>query len=493
MKFKVIVGLLLLASPLSQAAEPSGEAENKPLKVESLFQQNCASCHGATLSGGMAGSLLDDKWLQDGEEKTLKNIIQNGDGKAGMPAWKAALDEDQIRALVIYIKEEKHKADSGAATEKLKPKGGVYHSAGATFRVETLFAADEVLWGLEFLDDRSFIATQRDGKLWHFKAPSKATEIKSSDKGLLQPEAITGLPKVWREGQGGLLDVAVHPKYKKNGWIYLAYTDTVDGKSAMTRIVRGKIKRGKWTKQQTIFSVDSSFYTPMKWHFGSRILLHDGYVYFSVGDRANQNLAQDLSKPNGKIYRLHDDGRIPKDNPFVDQPGALPAIWSYGHRNPQGLALQPGSGLIWASEHGPRGGDEINVIEKGRNYGWPVITYGMNYDGTPITSLTEKAGMEQPKHYWVPSIAVAGINFYEGSMFPEWSGKLLASGMAAKALHLLRVDGTHVLKDEVLLADQGRIRDAVVAADGSIYILATSDNFKGSILRLSAAPSPVAK
>ena len=198
--------------------------------------------------------------------------------------------------------------------------------------------------------------------------------------------------------------------------------------------------------------------------------------------------SQDLDRPTGKIFRLHDDGRVPADNPFVDTPGALPGIWSYGHRNPQGMDQDPITGLLWESEHGPRGGDEINLVEKGLNYGWPVITYGMNYNGTPITEETHREGMEQPKLHWTPSIAVAGIDFYEGEAFPGWTGKLLAGGMASEELHLLTIEDGEVTADEVILKGRGRIRDVASGPDGMIYLLLNDGSpRKGRIVRMVPA------
>ena len=246
---------------------------------------------------------------------------------------------------------------------------------------------------------------------------------------------------------------------------------------------------GRWTDEETLFTVDGALHTSSGVHFGSRFVFDDGFVFFGIGDRGRQDQAQDLGRPNGKVFRIHDDGRVPADNPFVDVDGALPAIWSYGHRNPQGMDLEPATGLLWESEHGPRGGDDINVVGKGLNYGWPVITHGMNYNGTPITDETHREGMEQPKLHWTPSIAVAGIDFYEGDAFPAWTGKLLAGGLASEALHLLTVADGAVTADEIVLKDQGRIRDVASGPDGLIYLLLNGgDPRRGRIVRMTPAP-----
>jgi glucose/arabinose dehydrogenase len=290
-----------------------------------------------------------------------------------------------------------------------------------------------------------------------------------------------------------LLEVAPHPDYEENGWIYLSYSEHTGARergrdAGMTKVVRGRITGGRWSDQQTLFQVDETHHTSSGAHFGSRFVFDDGYLFFGIGDRGRMQRSQDLGRPNGKIYRIHDDGRVPADNPFVGQGDALPEIWSYGHRNPQGLDRDPLTGLLWESEHGPRGGDEINVIEKGKNYGWPAITYGMNYNGSPITDETHRDGMEQPKLFWVPSIAVAGIEFYEGDAFPLWKGKLLVGGMASEELHLLTIGEAEVTTDEIILKGRGRVRDVASGPDGYIYLLLTDGSpRKGRVVRMVPA------
>ena len=333
-------------------------------------------------------------------------------------------------------------------------------------------------WSIAFLPGDRILVTEKTGSL------------RVIEKGRLLPKAITGTPAVRDAGQGGLLEVAVHPDYAKNGWIYLAYSDPAkdaDGKEvSLTKIVRGRLKDGAWVDEQKIWQAPLEFYRPGGGvHFGCRIAFDGaGYLYFSHGERGRGPDAQDLQRPNGKIHRIHDDGRIPADNPFVHTPGAFPSIWSYGNRNPQGLDFDPRTGILWESEHGPRGGDELNIIRGGRNYGWPVITYGMNYDGTPITAETTREGMEQPITYWVPSIAVCGIDFYEGTLFPKWTGNLFVSSLAQQELRRVVIDGEKVVSQEVILKDIGRLRDVQCAPDGSIYVAV---NDPGTIIRLVPA------
>lgn len=346
----------------------------------------------------------------------------------------------------------------------------VMTAGGYNFRLETIGDAPGVLWAMDFLPDGSILASQRDGALWLFKAGQRLGPIQNT-------------PAVFHQGQGGLLDVSIHPAYGENGWIYLTFADPAEnGTTAMTRVVRGKLDGMSWVSQENIYSAAADFYTSADYHFGSRLIFKDGHIYFSIGDRGQQAQAQDLSRPNGKIHRLHVDGGIPEDNPFVANPQALDSIWSYGHRNPQGLILHPQTDVIWSAEHGPRGGDEINLIKPGLNYGWPLVTYGINYDGSVITELTEKEGMESPRHHWTPSIAVSGIRVYQGDQFPAWRNQLLVASLAAQQLRLVRLEGDKVVGDELLLENLGRIRDVVIGPDGYPYLVFNTPN--GIIYRL---------
>jgi len=265
--------------------------------------------------------------------------------------------------------------------------------------------------------------------------------------------------------------VAVHPDYATNGWIYLSYSHPGPDASAMTWVMRAHLKGDALVDQETLFAPPVELYRSGPVHFGSRFVFDGkGYLFFTIGERGQKDDAQDLTRPNGKVHRIREDGRVPEDNPFVKTAGALPTIWSYGHRNPQGLARNPVTGELFDAEHGPRGGDELNRVEPGKNYGWPIITYGMNYDGTPITDLTAKEGMQQPVLHWTPSIAVCAIDFYVGDRFPRWRNDLLVSALAAEDLRRLRIEGGRVTKQEVLFKGIGRIRDVVVGPDGLVYL-----------------------
>lgn len=426
--------------------------------VVQLYQEYCASCHGKDFEGGLGGSLIDDEWNYVGKTRTFADYVRNGDIASGMPAFGDGLSGEQIRALEILIAEQQLIAEREArpvAQEHL----GVYTTDDYRFRLETVVEGLEIPWALDFLNDGSMIITERGGSLRRFA------------NGRLSPP-IKGIPEVWARGQGGLLEVGVHPDYAENGWIYLGFSESRDGgQTRMTKVVRGRLDGDQWVDEQAIFLTHERFHGRPGIHFGTRFVFQDGYLYFAIGDRGAQEQAQDLGRPNGKIHRLHDDGRVPRDNPFVDHPGALPTVFTYGNRNPQGLDAHPITGVIWSSEHGPRGGDELNVIEAGKNYGWPVITYGMNYSGTPITDRTKAPGMEQPKLYWTPSIAVCGIDFYEGDVLPEWRHNLFATGLSSEQLHRLVIENGEVVRDEIIIKGAGRVRDVASGPDGHLYVV----------------------
>ena len=313
-------------------------------------------------------------------------------------------------------------------------------------------------WGFAFLPDKSILITEKSGKLLHFKE-NRATEINN-------------VPEVYLRGQGGLLDVKLHPNYTENGWIYLTYSSSDDGENGgNTTLSRAKLSGDSLTNFEVLYKAKPN--TTASYHFGSRIEFDkDNFVYFSVGDRGNRSVnPQDITRDCGKIYRLHDDGRIPADNPFVNKKGAKKAIYSYGHRNPQGMAVHPVTGKIWTHEHGPQGGDEVNIIKKGANYGWPTITYGVNYGGTIITDETSRPGMEQPVYYWVPSIAPSGMEFVSSDLYPELKGKLLVGSLKFRYLEVLTLDENNtVTKRDKLFEDIGRLRSVNQAPDGYLYI-----------------------
>lgn len=350
------------------------------------------------------------------------------------------------------------------------PAPALLSAAGYRFALEQVAEAPSELWSMSFLPDGTMIVAQKSGQLLLFKDGKQIGHIE-------------GIPRVWNGVQGGLMHVIPHPQYASNGWIYLTFSDPgPDSSTAMTRVVRGKLEGFRWVEQQDIYRAPAQFYTQNYAHFGSRIAFADGYVYFSVGERQQSELAQELSNPYGKIHRLHDDGRVPNDNPFVGRRDALPSIWSYGHRNPQGMAAHPRTRTIWAAEHGPAGGDEINLIRKGLNYGWPLVSHGTHYDGRPVGESALREGIEPPLHHYTPSIAISQIAFYEGDRFPEWRGHLLVASLGQEQLRLVRLRDTQILDDELLFKGFGRIRDVVVGPDGYPYVLL--NRYSAGIYRL---------
>jgi glucose/arabinose dehydrogenase len=344
-----------------------------------------------------------------------------------------------------------------------------------TLRAVTVVAGLAHPWSVAFLPDGRMLITERPGRL----------RLVGKD-GKLDPRPIEGLPaNVAEHGQGGLLDVVLHPKFDENAWVYLSHAAR-DGTGVGTEVARGKLAGDRLTDVQTIFRMQPK--SGGGRHFGSRLVFdREGYLFITLGDRGEQERAQRLDDHAAKIVRLHDDGRVPADNPFAQRAGAKPEIWSLGNRNVQGAALHPRTGALWAHEHGPQGGDEVNVIRAGVNYGWPVITYGANYGtGTRIGEGTAKAGMAQPVHYWVPSIAPSGMAFYDGDRFPRWKGDLFVGALRDQMLVRLKLDGEKVIKEERLLKGAfGRIRDVRAGPDGLIYLL--TDDTDGKLIRLEPA------
>jgi glucose/arabinose dehydrogenase len=338
-------------------------------------------------------------------------------------------------------------------------------------RVVRLVERLEHPWGLAFLPDGRMLVTERAGRLRIVGKDFK-----------LDPQPVQGLPAITAHGQGGLLDVALHPRHSENGLVYLSYSARGDG-GISTEVARGRLVGGKLEGVQVIFRQLPK--SGPGQHFGSRLVFNrDGLLYITLGDRGDQRRAQRSDDHAGSVIRLHDDGSVPKDNPYADRPGWKPEKYTIGNRNMQGAALHPQTGALWTHEHGPQGGDEVNIIRAGANYGWPVITYGANYGtGTKIGEGTQKPGMEQPLHYWVPSIAPSGMAFYTGDRFPKWRGDLFVGALRDSMLVRLKLDGDRVVKEERMLKNTlGRIRDVRSGPDGFIYLL--TDESNGVLARL---------
>ncbi|MBU2871888.1 PQQ-dependent sugar dehydrogenase [Colwellia sp. E2M01] len=333
-----------------------------------------------------------------------------------------------------------------------------------SYKTQLLWPDIIIPWGMTQLPDGRMLATEREGKLWLLSADK--TEGKTSIE-------ITGLPEIHANGQGGLLDIALHPDFAANNLIYFTYASKAgNGSGSNTALMLAKLdtKNHKLTEQKVLYKGEEN--SDKGNHYGGRITFSGEHIYFSIGDRGNRDKnPQDITRDGGKIYRLNLDGSIPKDNPFYNQKSAKQAIYSYGHRNPQGLITFGDTKQIWSHEHGPQGGDEVNLIESGKNYGWPVISYGINYNGTSFTDITEKAGMEQPKLYWDPSIAPSGMTYITSDKYPQWQGKVLLGSMKFTHVVLLDIDKGKVVKQTKLLADiGGRVRSIIQGNDGYIYV-----------------------
>lgn len=331
-------------------------------------------------------------------------------------------------------------------------------------------------WGLALLPDGQWLVTERPGRL----------RIVSTEGQIGQP--ITGLPAVDARGQGGLLDVIVGPTFGQDRLIYWSYAEPREGGNG-TAVARGRLSDDltRVENVQVIFHAQPTYDGDK--HFGSSLAFApDGKLFITLGERSDKPMrpqAQDLGSHMGKTIRINADGSVPTDNPFVAQAGARPEIWSLGHRNMQGIAIQPGTGAIWTVEHGTRGGDEINLDQAGKNYGWPGVAYGIEYNGQPIPAVTAKEGTEQPVYYWDPVIAPGGMAFYSGVMFPGWRGNLLVTGLGGKQLARLVLENNRVVGEERLLTDlNARIRDVAVAADGAVWVI--TDEEDGKLVRLAA-------
>ncbi len=312
-------------------------------------------------------------------------------------------------------------------------------------------------WGFVFLPDNSLLINEKSGELIHFKNGKKSF--------------IEGLPEIYVRGQGGLLDIELHPDYKNSGWIYFTYASSDgEGRGGNTTLMRAQLNNNKLVNKEVLYKASPN--STRGQHFGSRIEFdNEGYLYFTIGDRGNRDEnPQDITRDCGKVYRLNDDGSIPEDNPFVNEPNAKAAIYSYGHRNPQGMIKHPETGDIWTHEHGPRGGDEINIIEKGKNYGWPLASFGINYIGTKFTDKTTIPGMKDPLHHWTPSIAPSGMAFISSDIYGEWKGNLLVGSLKFQYLDRCVIENNKVTKKEKLLEGLGRIRSIKQGPDGYIYV-----------------------
>ncbi|MFD1611175.1 PQQ-dependent sugar dehydrogenase [Sphingomonas tabacisoli] len=445
-----------------------------------VVAETCSGCHGADLSGGRAPNLRSAAFLSGHSDDQLRTIVANGVPGTEMPAFKDMLSSEEIARLVAFMRTPA-KAKFEAPPYVADPDGQVVHGRKQTFRVQVLARGFEVPWGLAFLPDGRLLITERRGALRIIDR-----------QGHLLPDPVAGTPRPWVRQDAGMLDVAVH-----SGWVYLAYTEAAPGYSgpvtatesppSMTVLIRGKLDaHNRWGQTQELFRAPTALYTPSGSHYGTRFLFDGrGHVFFSLGDRGDMRNAQRLDTPLGKIHRINEDGTVPRDNPFVGRPGAVPTIWSYGHRNPEGLAFDPRTGLLWESEHGPEGGDEINVIEKGHDYGWGVVSMGRQ----PGITLQSAPGMDPPIAYYTPAIAPSGIAFYTGTRFPGWKNSLFVAGLVGQQLRRLEVNGRQIVSQEVVFNQFGRVRAIAQGPDGLLYLLLQAPTGRGTGILVSD-PSP---
>lgn len=467
--FVLLIGILVFSgfSRESEKGVFKGQTDSliqdsSLIRAKQNYANYCASCHFDNLSW-----FSNRKWKYGHSPDDIAQSIKTGYPDYGMLSFRDALPEAEIKEIANYI----HQTLDLGVQERNNSLAGreFYPTEKMNIRPDTVIKGLDVPWGLAFLPNGDMLVTEREGKILRYRDGNLVNEIK-------------GLPEIKAIGQGGLMDIRLHPDYKNNGWIYFSYTSPAkNGPEGWgTAIMRAKLKGDNLVDKQELFKGYPDSKTGH--HFGCRITFDGkGHFFFSLGERGKSENAQDLSNDCGKIHRLNDDGSIPSDNPFVNTPGARKSIWSYGHRNCQGLVISPFTGDLWETEHGPKGGDELNLIQPGMNYGWPVISYGINYDGTILTPDTAKAGMEQPITYYRPSIAPSGTCFVTGDRYQGWNGNILIGSLRFRNLERVELSGNLVVHKETLLYDIGRMRNVEQGPDGYIYVAVESP---GMIIRL---------
>jgi glucose/arabinose dehydrogenase len=490
------LGFALLAGIASAQAPTLSPGARQEAEMAALFADNCSGCHGAGRAGGRGPDLFDPRLLSKRSDAEMLAKIRKGVEGAEMPAFDGILEEAKIYQLIAWLRIKSAAGETKPAFVA-DPDNMIIQSEKQKFRIKVVARGLDTPWGLAFLPDGRTLVTERAGRL---RIIDKA--------GNLLPAAVAGTPAVWVRQDGGLLDVAVHPDYARNGWIYIGYSELLPGyvippnpmplpdgrmpnHPSMTVIVRGKIDAAnRWTDQEDIFRGPTTLYSADGSHYGTRFGFGaDGKFYYSIGDRGEKAHAQTLGDPLGKVHRVNDDGSVPADNPFVGKAGAVPTIWSWGHRNPQGLSWDARSGLLWETEHGPVGGDEINIVEKARNYGWGVISAGLE----PGITRREAPGMEQPITHYTPRIAPSGIHVYAGNRYPGWRHNLFVAGLAGRQLRRLEIDGRRITHQEVLFNQFGRARAVTSGPDGLIYVLLQSATGAGTPFPTSASPGLVVR
>jgi len=459
-------------------------------RANEIYNTTCAACHGTSaLPGPSARSLFASDFLSSRTDAQIVQVLTDGLPNTPNHSFKTLFFPDEIAQMPALLR-----IRGGIVNRKVGAvpdiNGKIFPSQKGSFKAETLAKGFDQPWGMAFLPDGRLIFTERAGRIRFLSQDGRVSE------------PVKGTPSVFVRQDGGMLDIALHPDYARNGWVYLSYTTVQPGYQVqpgddaapnmapltMTYVVRGKINaNNEWVDQQMLFNPPADSFRVAADHYGSRFLFDGkGHFFWSMGERHDMQMSQNLASPLGKIHRLNDDGTIPKDNPFVNTPGALGSIWTYGHRNPEGLTFDPATGIFWEVEHGPVGGDEVNIIEPGKNYGWGMATFGLE----PGIGRLHATGVTDPITFYNPSIGPAGISFYTGNAFPAWKGNLFVTGMVGQKLIRMEIKDRQIVSQETLLQDYGRVRDVEMGPDGFIYLLLQNMNGDpkgGSIVRLVPA------
>ena len=499
-------------SPVPENSEgnqtESGEqtrAQTSLSRFGAMFSENCAVCHGENLRGAAQGTALVGADLIHGD--AMDNIVQSiteGYADQGMPAWQATFSTEEIKSMALWISENRNGllySEFNISSDLTIPTE-VIHTELHDVRIESVIdGLDPLPYSIAPLPDGRILLTEKMRGIRVISANGEKSEL------------VTGTPTVYDDarvggggleyGSGWLLDIAPHPKYNENGWVYLHYTDRCENCNeaskasgrpvSMNALMRGRIRDGRWVDEEIIWQAPiESYTTASDVATGGRIAFDpDGFVFISVGMKSMEGI-QDLRSPHGKIHRLHDDGRIPTDNPFIDDPNAGNTIWTYGHRSPQGLEFNKVSRQLWGTEHGPRGGDEINLLLPGRNYGWPLYSKGQNYNGTEVAwgkefgIEVELKDIQQPVVDLTPSPAISSFVFYSGDAFPAWRDNIIVGSLKAADLYRIEIKDNKMVHRELVIDNLARIRDVEVDLNGAIYLLLEHDT-GGQIVRLLPA------
>jgi glucose/arabinose dehydrogenase len=456
----IVFAVLLIAackskitSELNPVANTAVASNQKINKAEANYAKYCASCHGEKMN-----AFVDRVWKHGNKPSDLYASIKNGAVVDGMPSFEATFTHEELEDLVAYIQNGIANREKFDFKEKLA--SNIIKTDDYTVRIDTMVYGIEVPWGMAFDDEGNIYYTERKG-----------TVSVRKYNGATKP--LSGYPEAKAYGQGGMMDIELDPDFNKNKIVYISYTKlkkTSNEELYTTAINKYVLVGEQLTQGKEIFEAQP--YVNTRYHFGCRLEFDkNGYLFISLGDRGKEkDHPQFLTNAHGKIHRINSDGSIPKDNPYLGINGAMPSIYSIGHRNPQGIAIDPETNILWETEHGPRGGDEVNLVRPGKNYGWPTISYGINYNGTTFTNITAKDGLEQPVVYWLPSIAPSGTAMVRGDKFPKWKGDLLVGSLRFNYLHRCDIQGDKIVKEEIMLKNIGRMRDVQIGKDGYIYV-----------------------